>query len=202
MRLFTRGLAAGALVLGSLWLAPVASAATSADPTTGAHCVQQVMGPGQSVPTPPHCFATYADSVAYTTGGRVRLATSAVFDPNPTDAAAVQRQAQIATAEVANAVHTLSIEYHDSNYGGSTYQFTAGGDCIGEIYAWSSMPSGWNDVISSSRAYSSCRAIHYDTSGATPSYVPPGAQISCTLTSCPTMGSMNDHTSSLRFVQN
>lgn len=200
-RLLKLGAAATTLVAGTLTLAPAASAATIGDATTGAHCVQQALAPGHTVPQAPHCFATWAESVAYTTGGRVQLPSTAVFKPNATDAASQQQNAQIAKAEIANNVYTLSVEYRDYNYGGQTTQFTWSADCTGAIYWWSSMPSGWNDDIGSSKAYSNCTAIHYDNSGATATYIPPGALINCSFTSCKNMGAMNDHTSSLRFVQ-
>jgi hypothetical protein len=189
---------AGLLVVSTAFAAPAAQAAPTAHSTGSQHCVQQVVEPGARVPAP-RCFASYAQVISYLTGGRVRLVgTSAAT----TDGSGTTRlDAQIRDGEIANTTYVLSTEYTNSGYGGSTYTFTWSSSCASVNIAWSSMPSGWNDVISSSHAGSGCNAIHYDNAGAGPNSPPSGASISCpTYSSCSSMGTMNDKTSSMRWV--
>ncbi|MDX6254745.1 MAG: hypothetical protein QOJ11_1079 [Frankiales bacterium] len=194
------GLGVGVLVAGEIALAS-AAAADGGDATTGNHCVQQVAGPEVAVAPAPHCFTTYPQAVAYLTGGRVQLSSGLAAEPNGSGTS--PEDAQIAAAEIANSVFVLSTEYQNSGYGGSTYTFTWSSDCTSFNYAWSSMPSGWNNDISSSHAGSNCNAIHYDNAGATPNTPPAGSSIQCpTFSSCSSLGTMNDRTSSMRWVHN
>jgi hypothetical protein len=80
-----------------------------------------------------------------------------------------------------------------------TYTFTWSSDCSATNIAWSSMPSGWNDVISSSRPGPTCDAIHYDNTGATPNTPPAGDSYACP-SACSSLGTMNDRTSSMRWT--
>jgi len=53
----------------------------------------------------------------------------------------------------------VGIEYADLNYGGATLSMTASGRCDYSLdvdYRFPSLPSGWNDRISSFRSYSNC----------------------------------------------
>ncbi|MDX6200969.1 MAG: hypothetical protein QOJ83_469 [Frankiales bacterium] len=189
------GVGVGVLIAGEVALAPSAAA----EGTNGTHCVQQVTGPGVAVAPAPHCFSTYPQAVAYLTGGRVQLRSTLAAEPDGSGTS--PEDAQIAEAEAANSVYVLSTEYQNSGYGGSTYTFTWSSDCTSLNYAWSSMPSGWNNDISSSHAGATCNAIHYDSSGATPNTAPAGASIQCpAFTSCSSLGTMNDKTSSMRWV--
>jgi hypothetical protein len=89
----------------------------------------------------------------------------------------------------------LGIEYTGVQYGGRSlalYGSGSTGCTTGYSYGFSSMPSGWNNVISSARAYSGCRSTHY--SGTSFS----GSTITCS-SSCPSMAGMNNRTSSIRF---
>ncbi|MCU1678452.1 MAG: hypothetical protein JWM93_3210 [Frankiales bacterium] len=161
------------------------------------HCVGSAGQPGRPTPAAPLCFATYAESVAYLTGGDITLTPDAQFAP--TDSALL---AQINGAAVSiTSTFVLSIEYTNSAFGGSTFTFTGPTDCAAGDYFVGSMPSGWNDVISSSQPFSSCWALHYENAGATVSGGPTGDSINCyNTTVCTSMGTMNDRTSSMRWV--
>jgi hypothetical protein len=56
----------------------------------------------------------------------------------------------------------IGIEYEDKNYGGSSLTVTGSVTCNGYYHYLASMPSGWDNVISSARAYSGCtNSYHY-----------------------------------------
>jgi hypothetical protein len=131
---------------------PAAESATAAarPPSAAApHCVL-ASGAGQS----PHCYATFPAAIAAATGGRVTApgsAAAAVGDPAFT--AALEDQASTFSSVV------VGIEYADLNYGGASLSMTAPGRCDYSLdvdYRFASMPSGWNDRISSFRSYSNC----------------------------------------------
>lgn len=61
----------------------------------------------------------------------------------------------------------IGTDYTDPNYGGSSLNWTAPGACYynGGRTSWSapSMPAGWDNVVSSTRTYSNCKAtLLYD----------------------------------------
>jgi hypothetical protein len=89
----------------------------------------------------------------------------------------------------------ISIDYRDSNFSGSTLTWVVdssyGGCTTGYSYAAPSMPSGWNDVVSSARTYAGCSYNrHYEHTNYG------GSKIDCY---CATMGAMNDKTSSEKW---
>ena len=185
----------GLILLGSSFPAPPAVAAAANE----VHCVQRAQGLGAEVVPPPHCFSSYAAVVAYLTGGRVRVPTTtqALLDGSGTTAL----DQAIRVGEIANTTHVLSTEYTDAGYAGSSYTFTWTSDCTGINVAWSSMPAAFNDDLSSSHTGPACTAIHYDSAGAAPSTPPAGSSISCpAYGSCSTLTTMNDRTSSMRWV--
>lgn len=102
----------------------------------------------------PRCFGTFPAAIAAATGGRVTAPASA--------AAAVRDPAFTAALEdtaVTSASVVVGIEYADLNYGGATLSMTAPGRCDNSLdvdYRFPSLPSGWNDRISSFRSYSNC----------------------------------------------
>jgi hypothetical protein len=64
--------------------------------------------------------------------------------------------------------------FEDANYGGSSYTFTASADCDTNAdvdWELSSMPSGWNDRVSSFKSFGQCATkIWHDVSFAGTSY--------------------------------
>jgi len=92
----------------------------------------------------------------------------------------------------------IGIDYMNANYGGLSLTWTANGTvgCEGGFptYAASSMPSGWNDDISSYRDYASCsNNPHYENNNYK------GAVANCG-PNCSYIGAaMNDRTSSEKW---
>ena len=188
--MLAKGLAA--VTLFSLAIAPAGGTAVPApdagQAAGGRHCIVQIspLLPGQAASTvsAPRCFSTFAEAIAAVSGGTVRL-PSAV-----TPRTLTQRMLR---PERAAATVVLSIDYRDSGFGGTSLTWydsgTAG--CAANTYSASSMPSGWNDQVSSSQRYDSCtHNPHYEHVNFG------GAIYPCT---CSSMGVMNDKTSSEKW---
>jgi hypothetical protein len=114
-------------------------AATAAAAPAERHCVSQV---GSGVM---RCFTTEAAATA--------------------DIAA--RNARTASLGVGVQAILIGTDYTDPNYAGSSMRWTAPTGCYYNggrtSYGATSMPAGWDDVVSSTRTYSGCRAtILYD----------------------------------------
>jgi hypothetical protein len=169
--------------------APESATAAARPPSAAApHCVLAA-GYGQT----PRCFATFPAAVAAATGGRVTDApaspAAAVRDPAFT--AAVQDLSTTAAAVL------VGIEYADVNYGGASLSMTASGRCDYSLdvdYRFPSLPSGWNDRISSFHSYSNCaQQLFRDTSFA-------GGALTNIVSSMSYVGSAaNDRASSVTF---
>ncbi|HEX5188832.1 MAG TPA: hypothetical protein VFW16_04785 [Streptosporangiaceae bacterium] len=95
------------------------------------------------------CYSTFSAAIRAATGGRVRLpatATPASVTPamihqwNARPEASGQPEGPATT-------FVLSIDFKDANLSGPSLTWTQSSDC-GKFQA-ASMPSGWNDVISS-----------------------------------------------------
>ncbi len=87
----------------------------------------------------------------------------------------------------------VGIEYSSSGYGGSSLALygSSGSGCYGGVtYGFSSLPGGWNNVISSAQGFNGCDGRHYDATGYGGSFV------DCT---CSSMGAMDNRTSSILF---
>ena len=94
----------------------------------------------------------------------------------------------------ASATYLLATFYQDASWGGSTVNITTSHAalCTGYHYYGSSMPSGWNDRVSSFRAYGTCAVELYHDSGYGGSTFGP-------YTSAASVGSMNDESSSYQI---
>lgn len=144
----------GSLIATSFAASPIQAAkhTSSLTPTkAGNHCVVQLdpLLPGQvsSNIRSFKCFTTLSASIAAATSGRVNLPASA---SGQDVAHALQRQAQANTIQP-NTTNVIAIFFVDANFSGSSLTFqTSGPPCSSTVtYGLSSMPSGWNDVISS-----------------------------------------------------
>jgi hypothetical protein len=161
-------------------------------PQTPEHCVIEatvVSGDENDFPlaaSAPRCFQTFSDAVHFATEGRVQLPLGAT--PDDLDET-VLRGGQVTPM----ATYVIGVEYKDTDGTGSSVTFTStlpceGGYIIGSSY----MPAGWNDVISSARAFSGCNhSYHYEET------FMEGAVADCG-TYCSYIGhAMNDRTSSI-----
>jgi hypothetical protein len=127
-----------------------------------------------------HCFADEAEMEA----AMIEIYGSLPLDP---DAGFASRSAVAAASSV-----YIARFYSDASYGGSILPVTAPSSTFctaGGVAQASSMPSGWNNVISSLRVYNGCVASLYDSTGY-------GSFLGTYSTSTSNLGSDNDKTSS------
>jgi len=87
--------------------------------------------------------------------------------------------------------YVLAAFYMDARYGGSslTAYSSYSGLCASHSYTTNSMPSGWNDDISSYRSYGTCKTKVYENINLGGSSYGPVADVA-------NLGAMNDKTSS------
>ena len=142
-----------------------------------------------------NCFSELARAIEFATNGRVQLPLDATID-DVDDALRDDEGSHDSDPNGTEATYVIAVEYIHANYGGSTLTYTNSVTCSGYSHSAAYMPSGWNDVISSARAYSSCNhAYHYEHT-----YYG-GAVVDCR-TGCSYVGdAMNDRTSSIRWTQ-
>jgi len=150
------------------------------------HCVVRIepVKPGETVSkmSETTCFGSFSEAIGAATGGAVRLASNV----RPADV----------TEEMLKSTSggtVISIDYKNPNFSGSTlvWSTSISSGCYGYSYYAPTMPSGWNDVVSSARTFASCNYNpHYENT-----YYG-GALLYC---ECATMGIMNDRTSSERW---
>jgi hypothetical protein len=133
-----------------------ATAAARPPATAGPHCAL-VAGADRSL----RCFATFRAAVAFGTGGRIAdapdSATAAALDP--AFAAEVRATGTARPAVTALASVLVGIEYADANFRGATLSLYAAGSCDNSSdvdYRFASLPSGWNDRITSFKSFSNC----------------------------------------------
>jgi hypothetical protein len=154
------------------------------------HCVAQPSAtPGQ--PPAMQCFSTFAAAISAATDGVVQLSASTPVGPLPDWAI---------TADSAVATHSagpltsviLSIDYTGTNESGSSLTWVKSTGC--GSYSASSMPTGWNDVVSSVSNFNGCGTTLYQNtsfSGSTFSVA-----VNATAT---TLGSFNRQASSQKW---
>ena len=141
----------GLLLSGSAVSASAASAHTASS-GKGQYCTAEAQPTGSSVTPTATCYSTFSASIRAATGGRVRLPASA-------KPGSVTPDQLNAGANAPATVFVLSIDYKDINFGGATLTWTQSSGC-GSFQA-GSMPSGWNDVVSSVITESGCANTLY-----------------------------------------
>jgi hypothetical protein len=158
---------------------------TTASAVAQRHCVAQ-----PTVGTAPTmtCFATFAQAISVASGGRVVLGQE-------TPVGLLSTAAQTTNAlSVAMPLTTviIGIDYTGTSYSGSSLTWYQSAGC--GSYFTSSMPTGWNDVISSVANYSGCGSSLYQNInyGGTKSSVGVDAAAS-------TLGSFNAQASSQKW---
>lgn len=134
---------------------------------------------------PATCFDTFAAAISFATQSTVQLSPSASVSD--------------VTEEMlsSSSTYVIAIEYDYDWYGGASITYTSDVKCDdGWILSVSSMPSGWNDSVSSALSFSGCNhSYHYEHSSFG------GAVVDCG-TSCGFIGSaMNNRTSSIRWTR-
>lgn len=152
------------------------------------HCVVQIepLQPDQqaSVMLEPACFDSFSEAIYAATKGAVRLA------PTTKPSELTPQMLALASTTV------IGIDYSSPNYQGSSLVWVVNntvGCNTGYSYVSPTMPSGWNDVVSSARTYGGCiNNPHYEHT-----YYG-GAVLNCT---CATMGVMDNATSSEKWYR-
>lgn len=190
-------LAASTVLVTAMLAAPLATAAEPAEPVdrsptcaVGAEPVELSKGAAAlaDLPDPAiDCFPTFGAAIEFITGGEVVAESPAELER----VAAASDDGTVSTA----ASVVLGYEYKNTGYsGGSLVLYGSSGSGCGSsrTYGFSSMPSGWNNVISSARSFAGCWSTHYDLT----SYG--GTRVTCQ-GSCSSLGTMNNRTSSIVF---
>ncbi|MGH2448816.1 MAG: hypothetical protein ACRDFS_09490, partial [Chloroflexota bacterium] len=144
---------------------------------------------GQSTtasPTGYGCFQTFPEAIHAATGGAVSL------PPNTAPAQLTQ-----AMLDVPSTSTVIGEDYMDSGFGGQNLTWYESSDingCTdGSYYTAASMPSGWNDDVSSARSFGGCATYnHFENVNFG------GSRLTCTYSS---MGAMNDQTSSEKWYR-
>lgn len=181
-------LASGLLTAAGLQLGAAPAPGTIAD--GGDHCVglleRVTAGSDETRLASETCFDTFSEALDFATGGSVRLVPGEVFTTD--------MLASGSSDGVTSTVIGVDYDYpnHDSSH--ATYIWQASAGCT-PTSGWipNSMPSGWNDRVSSAIGSSGCTWYgHYedDNRGG-----------SLRICNCATMGVMNNQTSSEWFKQ-
>jgi hypothetical protein len=161
------------------------SSARHAASSQSRYCVALAQPAGSSRTPTARCYSTFAASVKAATGGRVRLpasATSGSVTPDELNAGAVTPDATV----------VLSIDYRDANFNGPALIWSQSTSC-GSFQA-ASMPSGWNDVVSSVVTKNGCANTLYKNINFGGTTFSIGRN-----TSVASLGSFNDQTSSEKW---
>lgn len=160
----------------------VAAAETTPERVPERHCAIRIdpIEPGEkdSKVYDFRCFNTFAEAIASATDGVVQLPASTRTQKLPAETFAGTLSSFV-----------VGIDYQDSNFSGDTLVWTAPSPCSPTVsYGTPTMPSGWNDKVSSAQAYSDCNFWwHFEHTNYS------GSQYLCT---CSSMSAMNDKTSS------
>lgn len=160
-----------------------ASAATTSDAKTDRACavgtVPQRGEPDPHAPVVTSCFDTLAEAEAFIEAGA------------PGDYEKLVPQARAARGAASTVI--IGRQYTGDNRTGSVLvHWGSGSGCYGVTYGFSSLPSGWNDVIRSSEGFNNCWVTDY----ADVSYG--GARANCT-PYCGTLASLAGQTSSIVY---
>ena len=184
-------------IIGSLIIALALIAATTNSVITNPkHCFALISpadgnsgGVSQILETA--CFSTFAQAIEAATHGRVKLDPSMV--PQDVTKAMINSDEGVITS--ATQV-VIGIDWDYTIFGGNSYTYVANDyGCSSSIqYGITTMPSGWDNRVSSARGYSNCNYYyHYQNTNYG------GTSIACH-TSCSSMGTLDKDTSSERWA--
>jgi hypothetical protein len=149
------------------------------------HCIVQAQAVGTTGQSTVRCYATFAAAIKAATSGRVNLRNATT-------------SREVSSTELSEgpystlSTYILSVDYHDANYSGSTLVIYQSAPC--GYYQSSSMPSGWNDVVSSVIDHSGCATTLYQNSNFGGAVYRIGVNGSAA-----SLGSFNDQTSSQKW---
>jgi hypothetical protein len=160
-----------AVVAGTVAITePTAAAAAPATGARPAHCVLRPTPEG-AAPVGVVCLPTFRAAISVATGGRVTDAPldarAALADPGFTARLTAGTTAGRVAPDGGSGTDSslvLGIEYSDANFGGSTLTLTGAAACDNSSdidVQFGSLPSGWNDQISSVRGFNLCEQVLY-----------------------------------------
>jgi hypothetical protein len=132
------------------------------------------------------CFATFAEAIASATGGAVRLPATVTPDKVTQD--------MLSDPGIMTVV--IGIDFQHSNYQGATLTWEASSGCSpGMYYYANTMPSGWDNILSSTKAYTGCNKNYsYENTYQ-------GGAVRICYPNCSYIGdAMNDRTSSKKWT--
>ena len=185
------------LLLGGLFLVLFLTAASPTEiNNNGQHCYALIApieegSNGSSRIIKSECFDNFADSIYAATNGRVQL-NSSTQPETVTD-----EILNFSSGEVSPSSQVvIGIDWDNTNFGGSSYTWVVSGSgCSSSTqYSVSSMPSGWDNRVSSARGYSGWNYFyHYQNTNFG------GSSVVCN-TECATMGSLDNATSSEKWA--
>jgi len=185
------------LLLGGLFLVLFLTAASPTEiNNNGQHCYALIApieegSNGSSRVIKAECFDNFADSIYAATNGRVQLNSSIQPEAVTNEALNSSNGVGLLSSQV-----VIGIDWDSANFSGSSYTWVVSGSgCSSSTqYSVSSMPSGWDNRVSSARGYSNCNYFyHYQNT----SYG--GTSVVCN-TDCSSMGSLDNATSSEKWT--
>jgi len=151
------------------------------------YCVARAQPAGSTARPVATCYASFAASIFAATSGRVRLPAS----EKPWAVTPDQLNASGDTPPPPT-TFVLSIDWVNTNFTGGSLSWEQSSKC-GSFQA-SSMPSGWNDVVSSVETFSGCANTLYQNTNFGGNTFSIGRN-----SSAANLGSFNDETSSEKW---
>ena len=133
------------------------------------------------------CFDNFADSIYAATNGRVQLDRSVQPDEITDEILSSSNGLSSPSSQV-----VIGIDWDSTNFGGSSNTWAVSGSgCSSSVqYSASTMPSGWDNRVSSARGYSGCNYYyHYQN-------INYGGTSAVCNSECSSMGSLDNATSS------
>lgn len=158
------------------------------------HCVAALEPGGAGVKlskvTSFSCYPTLSDAILAATDGAVWLPPEKDLGAQ-LDQLDAQQLKKARKPSDAKATFVVAIDYVNASFQGATLTWTAPTACNStHSYQASSMPSGWNDVVSSTRGFANCNTnVLYENSNF-------GGALQICSPNCSGLGAMNDKTSS------
>ena len=152
------------------------------------HCVLQAdedWDSSDSASPEPVCFSHFPDAVMFATGE--------VIDPDMSPEE--YHPMSLTSSQQTAATYVVGIEFSNTNYQGATLTLTSTSTCASGTKSYPTMPAGWDNVISSAKAYSGCNhSYHYAN-------VSFGGALIDAFTASPNLGLLDNNTSSIRITQ-
>lgn len=184
------------LLLGGLFLVFFLTSARPAETNNKQHCYALIIpieegNNGSSRVIKAECFDNFADSIYAATNGRVQL--DRFIQPDEVTNESLNSTNGVSST---NSQVVIGIDWDSTNFAGSSYTWVVSGSgCSSSTqYSVPSMPSGWDNRISSARGYSNCNYFyHYQNTNYG------GSSVVCN-TDCSSMGSLDNATSSEKWT--